>query len=137
MTDTDDFKLVNDTFGHPVGDRVLIAIAEILRGSFSPPARIARLGGDEFGVFLPGKTLDKAMEACVDDLLHTIRHFRLPEMPQVKFSLSIGGVYLNMGSFEDFYYAADKALYQVKRTGKNNFFLIDGTKESALEGRSI
>ena len=54
MVDADNFKLINDTFGHDVGDEALKRLADILRAAVSHDALVGRLGGEEFGVFLPG-----------------------------------------------------------------------------------
>ena len=60
MLDLDNFKQVNDTLGHPVGDRVIADIAGVLRGRMRVTDVVARLGGDEFAVVLPRCDLDEA-----------------------------------------------------------------------------
>lgn len=119
MVDVDNFKTVNDTFGHPAGDQVLISVANILRETFGTSAQIGRLGGDEFGVFLPGEPLNKPLKMQIDSLLSTVHQFRLPEIPKLSIAISVGGVYKTCGDFETLYRAADTALYQAKKSGKN------------------
>ena len=64
LVDIDDFKAVNDTFGHPTGDRVLRGVADVLREHFREIDLAARLGGDEFAVLLPETDLAGAQEAA-------------------------------------------------------------------------
>lgn len=119
MIDVDDFKMVNDTFGHPIGDQVLITIAGIISNIFSSSALIGRLGGDEFAVFLYVQEVNAALKEKVNQLIETVREYRLPQHPDFPFSISIGAASLRSGSFDEFYQTADNALYEVKRRGKN------------------
>lgn len=119
MIDVDNFKAVNDTLGHPTGDKVLIKVGEFLQEMFSEPALVGRLGGDEFGVFLEDEQTDDLMRTRVNLLLDTVRRFRLPEAPQFGFSLSVGVARLEKGSFSELYQTADTMLYQAKGKGKD------------------
>lgn len=119
MVDVDNFKYVNDSFGHPMGDQVLITIAAILQNSFGHDSKIGRLGGDEFGVFLLGRLIDETLHEQVDQLLLRVSQLVIPEAPALTLSVSVGCAQLLSRHFEDYYREADKALYQAKHSGKN------------------
>lgn len=119
MMDADNFKQVNDTYGHPIGDKVLIFIAQGLTEYFGKDGLVSRFGGDEFLVFVQCKGIDENFHARVDAFLNHVRTFELPEYPTLKISVSIGGAYLQDCSFEELYRRADEALYKSKAQGKN------------------
>lgn len=116
MLDVDDFKAINDTYGHPLGDEVLIGIARTLQAWFEDRALIGRLGGDEFGVFVTDSVIGRELE----ELLAKINAIRLPGAPDLRISCSIGVAHVQAGiCFEDLYKQADSALYRSKYSGKN------------------
>lgn len=120
MIDLDDFKLVNDTLGHPAGDKVIVDFADMLSDVFSRDALIGRMGGDEFAVFaeLPLST-DEA-EARARELIE--RWSAQSAGRNVKLGCSVGIARVERGmSFFDAYHAADAALYASKRKGKGCF----------------
>ncbi len=119
MIDVDDFKRINDNYGHPAGDQVLIRIAKLLREGFAPPALIGRMGGDEFCMFLHGAQIDEAMKQKIEGLLDGVRHISLPETPGIHCSVSVGAACMTGCKFKEIYRAADAALYEAKRAGKN------------------
>ncbi|HEY4632620.1 MAG TPA: diguanylate cyclase, partial [Candidatus Limnocylindrales bacterium] len=120
MLDLDDFKLVNDTFGHLFGDGVLRWAAEIIRSTLRGSDVPARYGGDEFAVILPDtdapdarRTAERILEACRD------RPFVGEQRGPVPIATSIGvATYPSDGrTATDLIAAADRALYRVKRDG--------------------
>ena len=124
MMDLDDFKAVNDTFGHVCGDRVLVALAGILLAHKRAYDMAARFGGEEFVLILPGSGLAQA-ESSLERLMEGIRqHSVLCDAAQepVRFTCSIG-LACTKGkvpmSVERFIDLADKALYEAKAQGKN------------------
>ncbi len=125
MLDIDDFKTINDTFGHPFGDKVLIIIADILKTTFPEDAMIGRLGGDEFGIFLPGECGREQIELYMKLLYDRISGFRFREGTSVKVSFSVGIALTKGKNFADFYKAADAALYISKQGGKDRFSFYD------------
>ena len=115
MIDVDQFKLVNDNFGHMVGDRVLASIGRILIDSVRPFDVASRLGGDEFALLLPETDGPGAVEVAE-------RIFRsLADSVEVPVTLSIGVSSLDrsMPTMERLFAEADSALYQVKRAGRD------------------
>ena len=122
LVDLDDFKRINDTYGHPCGDAVLKAVAGILRASVRPMDLPCRIGGDEFAVVFPNVTRELAGSRA-----ETIRQ-RICEDPldlrgfgrRVTVSVSMGGAYLRPGeSVSELFARADQGLYASKRRGKN------------------
>lgn len=121
ILDIDDFKKINDTFGHPFGDKVLIIIADILKASFPEDAVIGRLGGDEFGIFLPDDCCRERIEAYMELLYDRLSGRLLKEALSSKVSFSVGIALSKGKEFADFYRDADTALYISKHGGKNRF----------------
>jgi two-component system cell cycle response regulator len=123
MVDVDGFKLINDTFGHPMGDKVLVEIATRMRESIRSYDAAGRLGGDEFLMVLPGCDAETAMylaERVRKDL--TMANFPLPEDDIYSISISMGIASSTMGiglDADDLILAADSALLRAKQMGKN------------------
>jgi two-component system cell cycle response regulator len=119
--DLDDFKQVNDRFGHEAGDDVLRAFARVLRGTVREVDVAARLGGDEFAVLLPETDADGA-EAIADRLRIRLEELRLvtPDGATLSVTASFGFASSPpVESVEDLLAAADDALYRAKHQGKN------------------
>jgi diguanylate cyclase (GGDEF)-like protein len=120
MLDLDDFKLVNDTFGHLFGDRVLTWTAELIRSTLRGSDIPARYGGDEFAIILPETDHDEARRAA-ERILEAFRSraFVGEQRGPVPISASIGvATYPQHGRTPtELIAAADKALYTVKRDG--------------------
>jgi diguanylate cyclase (GGDEF)-like protein len=120
MLDLDRFKTINDSFGHAVGDTVLIRFAEILRQSLRQPDRAARLGGEEFCVVLEGVGVEAALAVA-----ERIRSgFAASEPLSAEFGTPTvsAGVAVAFGSddsFETLLRHADTALYAAKQAGRN------------------
>jgi diguanylate cyclase (GGDEF)-like protein len=111
--DVDDFKRINDRFGHPAGDQVLMDVADLMRAECRAADLPARLGGDEFALLLVGVP-DGQVLAIVDRVLQAAR--RNP----VTTTLSAGAFSVEDldRSAEAVLASADRLMYQVKRTGK-------------------
>ncbi|MCL4066230.1 sensor domain-containing diguanylate cyclase [Pseudomonas sp. GX19020] len=119
MIDLDRFKLVNDTFGHPVGDIVLKSVATTIQSSLRKSDALGRLGGEEFAVLLPGADATGAL-AFADRLRNEIATRKLDEIAGANVTLSIGIADHRAGESRDLWLArADQALYAAKTTGRN------------------
>ena len=122
MLDLDDFKLVNDTFGHLFGDRVLTWAAELIRTTLRASDVPARYGGDEFAVILPETDADEAAHAA-HRILEAFRDqpFVGEQRGPVPIAASIGTATFPAAgrTATELIAAADRALYQVKREGRH------------------
>jgi diguanylate cyclase (GGDEF)-like protein len=125
MLDIDDFKAVNDTWGHQMGDVVLREVARILRASSREIDEPARYGGEELAVVLPGTDLDGAHQLA-ERVREGIEALRLPilgdesaEPLRVTASFGAAALPASADGVRGLIAAADEALYQAKRAGKN------------------
>lgn len=124
IMDIDHFKIFNDTFGHPAGDHLLIALAKILVSSVREVDFVARYGGEEFAVVLP--ECDKENAALVAERIRKkVEDFPNPHRERYNLTISVG-----VSSFpedgdkkEEILDRADKALYRAKREGRNKVCL--------------
>jgi diguanylate cyclase (GGDEF)-like protein len=121
LSDLDDFKLINDRFGHHAGDDVLMAFAELLRAHGRDVDVAARLGGEEFAVLLPETGLEGA-SAVAERLRRSLaeQRIRIGDAVEVTVTASFGVAELEEGqSVDNLLRAADTALYRAKELGKN------------------
>ncbi|MDC7125307.1 MAG: GGDEF domain-containing protein [Spirochaetales bacterium] len=119
--DMDDFKIVNDTYGHPAGDRTLIKLTDIINGSIRGGDYLVRLGGDEFAAILPDCGLDAAIHLG-REIQMTISNLKIPsENGSFKFSASLGVATALPGEdFQDVLSKADKQMYLNKHLKKSD-----------------
>ncbi|MBQ9865632.1 MAG: diguanylate cyclase [Lachnospiraceae bacterium] len=119
ILDTDNFKAVNDTYGHSEGDKVLAAIGGIISSNFKGMDVTGRIGGDEFMVYINNITPDDACRLA-GKLGRAIRNAFTAEEYAGHITMSIGiATYPDHGTdFESLYEHADKALYEAKNSGK-------------------
>ncbi len=121
LFDLDDFKAVNDRFGHPVGDVVLKRVAEILTTSKRSQDIAGRLGGEEFGVILPATDLKGAV-ALAERVREKVSQAPIKayhELVRITVSAGISNFPLTASTLNELVNQADQALYQAKRMGKN------------------
>lgn len=125
--DLDNFKLVNDSLGHDVGDQLLMAVGQRLRGCLRPSDTVARLGGDEFAVLLENMSgPDDAQQVAerIAQLWQTPIDLRGREV-YVAFSIGIAPGLGGQDRPEDLLRNADMAMYRAKQAGKGGYALYD------------
>jgi len=139
LLDVDRFKQINDTYGHGVGDRLIVGVADVLRARLRGSDTIARLGGDEFAVLLP--EVDRAgVEAVAGELVAAVAaqvtcvDGRV--LPRV--TVSVGAVPFGPPGKLDreaLVIAADMAMYRAKDAGRNGYAIGDagGTAPAAVD----
>lgn len=126
MLDIDNFKALNDTFGHQAGDVFLINLAKELKKSFRDSDIIGRIGGDEFFIFVQNLYDMRQIEKKAEDILGIIRR-AAQKYENINIGGSVGGsLYPKHGNnLDDLYTKADNALYEAKRAGKNQYKIAD------------
>lgn len=135
MIDLDDFKRINDAYGHPIGDRVIIAAAQLLRSEVAKDEFAARFGGEEFAVLLLAPTAAKARDriAGLLDRLprsYDFEHNGVTRFVSFTFSGGVTG-YVAGDTVESLVKRADEALYDAKRRGKRR---VEARPQSFLRG---
>jgi diguanylate cyclase (GGDEF)-like protein len=132
LLDIDDFKLLNDTYGHAAGDEVLVILAGIMNDSARESDLIARYGGEEFVILMPNTDLAGAVHLA-EKIRMAVESTRLiigDTMKPVNTTISLG-VAVFTGSRREFFTEADKALYQAKAAGKN-CVIIAGSETTGI-----
>ncbi|MBR2382252.1 MAG: diguanylate cyclase, partial [Anaerotignum sp.] len=127
IIDLDNFKLVNDYYGHMFGDSVLANTAREIKKLFRSQDIISRIGGDEFMVLMRGISDPALVKQRCEHLLYSLQAMFRTQLPDCPVSCSIG---VSMapehgGTYYDLFQKADQALYQVKDNGKNSFMFYD------------
>jgi diguanylate cyclase (GGDEF)-like protein len=137
MLDIDHFKRVNDTRGHPAGDRVLQGVASRIRDHIRPTDQFARYGGEEFAVILPETPVSGAL-AAAERIRGAIADLAIPldQEDPVEITVSIGMATFqeDVGSAQELIVAADRALYAAKQAGRNCIRGLSGGRETKKEG---
>ncbi len=127
MIDVDDFKSFNDTFGHTEGDKALRIVGRCLRETLRSADVAARYGGEEFSILLPQTTSAEAA-TIAERLRENIESTDFPNR-QITVSVGIANCCLELNSAQTLIVAADNALYEAKRRGKNNVQIYDNIKD--------
>lgn len=144
LIDIDDFKHVNDVYGHSCGDKVLIGIAKNLKKVFGEEALSARMGGDEFAVYISNIADRDELLRLTDDFRGTIADFGHESGRVITCSIGISFTSGPCVSFEKMYKKADEALYISKYLGKDRYFvhgdpvrLLDAEEEEGVVQSNI
>ena len=128
IIDIDDFKKINDTYGHMLGDKVLVNVISHIRRMFREEDIVGRIGGDEFVVFMNHVNSREDIANKAVSLFTAFKnHYRQGD-ENVEITGSVGiSVYPRDGkSYDELLEKADKALYEVKAMGKNSFNIYSG-----------
>ncbi len=138
VIDIDSFKLINDMYGHSMGDRILLRFTEILKQTVRSMDIVGRVGGDEFVVFCPrareeNVVADKA--AYTNEKLLEAARDLMGENMTIPLGISIGAALApdEGTSYEVLFTKADKALYKVKQNGKHGYSIYRGSDHTAVK----
>jgi diguanylate cyclase (GGDEF)-like protein len=138
FVDIDNFKGINDTLGHSVGDELLCAVAARLDGAVRGTDGLGRLGGDEFVVIADGLSLAAGPELIAERLLDALKEpFRLDAAEEAKVfvTASIGIASGSRASADELLRHADIAMYRAKWDGKNRYVTFESGMEDAVQRR--
>jgi len=125
MFDLDRFKLINDSYGHPIGDDLLVHVASLLRRNLRPEDTCARLGGDEFAIFMEDIADPQQAVAVAERILADVAQGSIIGGHEVFVSASIGiATTDHADTLETLIAAADSAMYAAKAAGKGTFRLF-------------
>tara|TARA_R110002020_G_scaffold19053_25_gene66186 strand:+ start:1359 stop:2123 length:765 start_codon:yes stop_codon:yes gene_type:complete len=126
MIDADNFKAINDLFGHDWGDDALAIIARSIRAVLRSGELVGRMGGEEFAVYLPDLDQYQA-EAIAERIRRSVRLANFsPDGQRHLLSVSIGGaVFSGAAAFADLFRIADQRLYEAKRAGRNRATIVN------------
>lgn len=133
--DLDEFKVINDTFGHSVGDAVLLRVSSELRALVRQTDVLSRLGGDEFAVLVPHASVEDA-QRLAERIVRGVSQTPLPiagESLRLTTSVGIAQVPLHAGNAEDLVTHADAAMYQAKHLGKNRWAVYRPDRNATQE----
>lgn len=121
--DFDNFKKINDTYGHYGGDQALKRFAEVLKKVFRKSDVIFRLGGDEFAVFAENIGNEEFVKDVCRRMFQQLQEINDMEF---KISVSVGAAITDNknADYYDYYRTADKALYEVKKDHKNSYKIV-------------
>ena len=127
VIDLDDFKKVNDNYGHSVGDEILVKVGKVLLSLFRSSDLISRFGGDEFIVFLPMTENKEILKKKAEQILDGVSKIRIEQDPNYRPHICIGiATYPHDGdNYENLFKNADSAMYKVKHNGKNGYNFFD------------
>ena len=138
LFDLDNFKIVNDTFGHSYGDKLLIKITEILKNYTGNMHFTARMGGDEFVIILEGQDSRSEVLRWVDSLHELFARPIAIEDKILHTTISIGITLFPQDGrdFKQLIKNADLALYKAKERGKNQYAFFDNSLALAVQGKA-
>lgn len=122
LLDIDKFKHINDTYGHGVGDKVLIALAQCLTHSFRSQDIVMRLGGDEFSIYAVGISDEEIGRRSIQRFFNAVNAIDIPELGEYKVSVSLGAVLCSgtqQVAFDQLYQMADTTMYNCKKVQGN------------------
>ena len=131
MIDIDHFKQINDRYGHPTGDRVLVGLADTLRSIIQSPALCGRLGGEEFAIVIPTNQLDNVI-SLGEKISEEIRNLRCENEVGLRVTASLSITLAEPGvNFDTLYLCGDDALYRAKHDGRNRIEVVPHPLNSA------
>jgi len=139
MLDLDNFKSVNDIYGHSAGDKIIINLANTMKEIIGDIGIISRIGGDEFVVFFPNEDDNDYIRIIAEKIINALKSKIGPTRKGCGVSVSIGIAQsdIAINSFEKLFDNADKALYYVKEHGKGHCHTYDDREFSLHNDRGV
>ena len=142
MIDLDSFKLVNDIYGHAMGDKVLISCAEIIKNAVPAGSKFGRLGGDEFATFAAGVSTEQQVADIASKINEEITKSAKQLMGDdvsIPLGASVGGIFVPRygNDYNSLIKLADKSLYIVKKNGKHGYGLYNDDLEEEQDTARI
>jgi len=130
--DLDDFKNVNDKYGHLVGDEVLIQIGSRLQGSLRESDTVARIGGDEFLIVLDNAATKTSVERVAEKIIQVLSQPYQINGDQIELTASLGIRITRRCDLDqmDLINSSDQAMFKVKESGKNNYLILEDGDEN-------
>lgn len=142
VVDIDNFKTINDTYGHLYGDAIISMVGNCIKNVAGGDSIIGRFGGDEFFIFIKNDTKEN-IKSCAAQINDMILKMRADISDDTDISASIGIAYASCAdegeplNYETLFSCADKALYMAKYNGKNRFEIYNGQTMGNIIGRGI
>lgn len=127
LSDLDHFKMINDSYGHHIGDCVLKEYADIIRERKRSSDHLSRWGGEEFALILPNTRLDEA-ETVVMALTDAVRRHRFEHVGRITVSMGVGE-FNHCTTRDEFFRAIDQALYNAKQRGRDRYVIATPFKD--------
>lgn len=139
VIDLDDFKSINDTLGHPVGDGLLYAVAERLTGFCIDGVHVSRFGGDEFMLYFDNVEDESHMASLLDDIFGGLQGEVDVAGHALRIQASAGAVISRVEGtdVDEMIVKADLALYKAKELGKNGWRLFEAAMDAAFRNRQL
>ena len=133
LIDIDGFKFINDTYGHPTGDKVLRSVGDLLSNQIDKNDYLARIGGDEFAVVLTETSLHEAADKAhrLHKQINDVRVVLPVGQMRIQCSIGVSGAPNHGDAIQDLVKAADVALYQSKRAGRNRVRILSPDTDQA------
>lgn len=137
VIDIDNFKTINDTFGHTVGDMVISDIAALIREQFTADEIVGRVGGDEFIVFMKDTSVKEA-EKKAEQMCRNVRKTLSGDGAVIHVTMSVGMAVTGKDGYDynTLFERADHAMYHIKKNGKNHYGFAGETEEGECEGKN-
>ena len=132
IIDVDDFKTINDTYGHMFGDEVLSRVSEIIRSDLNARGVAGRFGGDEFMVLFENVKSEQELRLILKTITKNIQWAFADKEVSVTTSWGIAKYPEDGSSLEELFKIADKALYIAKAKGKNRYIIYDERKHGNI-----
>ena len=139
VVDLDDFKSVNDTLGHPIGDGLIYAMASKLSAFSSEMVKVSRFGGDEFVLFFDQVTNEDEFVFLLDDIFRSVSGDVDVAGHSLRMQVSAGAVLsqVQRTDVDSMFVKADLALYKAKEQGKNGWRLFETAMDDAFRNRQV